>query len=235
MSETDSRKKLIYIMDPDSHVARFVEMILRTQEYKTKKVYSLEGLQLLIDRNKPDMIVMEVNVEGGLDFVRKVVAENTTPDPQTGLDINKLPIVILSRLDKDLDIFAGWQTGCDSYLTKPFNPQELITIIRRIFDSPEEIRAMIEFRLGPHLHRNTDVVEILFKGEVVGVIYPLGDNGIKIVSAHIQETRADEEFSGEVIIDDGSETFPPIPSVNITFNYGPYIITPQGIRKIGNG
>jgi CheY-like chemotaxis protein len=36
---------------------------------------------------------------------------------------------------EDADVFRGWQSGVDCYLTKPFNPMELLTFVKRIFDS----------------------------------------------------------------------------------------------------
>ena len=45
---------------------------------------------------------------------------------------------MLTAKAQDADIFKGWQSGVSSYLTKPFNPRELLTFVERIFQSMEE-------------------------------------------------------------------------------------------------
>lgn len=92
---------------------------------------------------------------------------------------------------------------------------------------------MTTLRLVKHSTRNVSIVEILEDGEVVGVIYPNSPaNGIRVISAHIAETVEDNDFAGEVTVDDGSSSIIPIPCVTITFSRSPYIITPQGIWRI---
>jgi hypothetical protein len=90
---------------------------------------------------------------------------------------------------------------------------------------------MITVRPAQHSFTGRPIVEILEDGVVVGVIYPT-DSGIKIVSAHITEITEHPDFAGEVIQDDGKSSWPPIPSVQITFKPSPYVITPEGIKKI---
>jgi two-component system alkaline phosphatase synthesis response regulator PhoP/two-component system response regulator VicR len=45
---------------------------------------------------------------------------------------------MLTAKAQDADVFRGWQSGVDLYLTKPFNPMELITFVKRIFESQAE-------------------------------------------------------------------------------------------------
>jgi two-component system alkaline phosphatase synthesis response regulator PhoP/two-component system response regulator VicR len=42
---------------------------------------------------------------------------------------------MLTAKAQDADIFQGWASGVDGYLTKPFNPLELMTFVKRTFDS----------------------------------------------------------------------------------------------------
>ena len=90
---------------------------------------------------------------------------------------------------------------------------------------------MITVRPSEHSLTGRPIVEILENNEVVGIIYPT-ESGIKIVSAHISTQEIDDDFNGEVIKDDGSGSFPPIPAVIIEFQPSPYIITPDGIIRI---
>jgi len=45
---------------------------------------------------------------------------------------------MLTAKAQDADIFKGWSSGVSSYLTKPFNPMELLVFVQRIFQSLEE-------------------------------------------------------------------------------------------------
>jgi len=49
-----------------------------------------------------------------------------------------VPIIMLTAKAQDADIFRGWSSGVSSYLTKPFNPRELLTFVERIFQSVED-------------------------------------------------------------------------------------------------
>ena len=65
------------------------------------------------------------------------------------------------------------------------------------------------------------VVEILMDDKMVPTIYPDGEKGVKLVSAHMEE----------VVQDDGSRSAPPIPAVLITFDPQPYTIEGNRIVK----
>ncbi len=93
----------------------------------------------------------------------------------------------------------------------------------------------VEFRIKPHsIYTNIQVVEILIDGQTAGVIYPMRDKGIKLVSAHIEmeKMEIEKDFAGEVVKDDGSRDWPPIPAVLITFNPSPYTIIGNKIVKL---
>ncbi len=91
----------------------------------------------------------------------------------------------------------------------------------------------VDFRITNHsVLPNIHIVEILIDGKVVGTVYPLHEKGIKLVSAHIERTEKEENFAGEIIEDDGSESWPPIPSVLVTFSSSPYIISGNKILKL---
>jgi len=51
---------------------------------------------------------------------------------------------MLTAKAQDADVFRGWQSGVDSYLTKPFNPLELITFVERILDRPDDDGSVID-------------------------------------------------------------------------------------------
>ena len=80
----------------------------------------------------------------------------------------------------------------------------------------------ITFEVKPHSSKpGIQVAEILIDGAMVATIYPDGEKGVKLVSAHMEE----------VVQDDGSRSAPPIPAVLITFDPQPYTIKGNRIVK----
>lgn len=91
----------------------------------------------------------------------------------------------------------------------------------------------VEFKIQPHsVTPGLEIVEILVDGEMVGGIYPYGEKGIKVVSAHFTEIETDEGFDGEVVIDSGKSSWPPIPSVLITLDPQAWYIAGGEIKKV---
>ncbi len=75
----------------------------------------------------------------------------------------------------------------------------------------------IEFRIVEHsLKPGTKLVEILYDGNVIGAIYPK-EKGISVVSAHFSDKEVPPDFDGQVVMDDGKSSFPPIPSIEVSF------------------
>lgn len=80
----------------------------------------------------------------------------------------------------------------------------------------------IQFRVMPHSRRpGVQIAELLLDGQMVATIYPDGEKGIKLVSAHMEKVQQD----------DGSISNPPIPHVLISFDPQPYTIEGGRIVK----
>lgn len=91
----------------------------------------------------------------------------------------------------------------------------------------------IDFRIGKHSIRpGIRIVEILVDGKVAGVIYPAGEKRMRLVSAHITDSALEPDFAGEVVKDDGSLSYPPIPALVVTFSPSAYFIRGNRIVKI---
>jgi len=84
----------------------------------------------------------------------------------------------------------------------------------------------ISFRIAKHSIRpGTKLIEILLNNNVVATIYSDTErDGIIVTSAHFFKKDVPRDFDGEVIEDNGEDSFPPIPSVKITFKPRRYVI-----------
>ena len=123
--------KKILVVDDERHIVRLVEVNLARAGYDVATAY--DGVEALekVKSEKPDMIVLDVMMPrmDGFEVLKRLQADPETQD---------IPVIMLTAKAQDADIFRGWSSGVSSYLTKPFNPRELLTFDERIFQSLEE-------------------------------------------------------------------------------------------------
>jgi len=123
--------KTILVVDDERHIVRLVEVNLARAGYEVVSAY--DGVEALekIEESIPDMIVLDVMMPrmDGFEVLKKL---------QAAPEYKDIPVIMLTAKAQDADIFKGWQSGVSSYLTKPFNPKELLVFVQRIFQSMDE-------------------------------------------------------------------------------------------------
>ena len=123
--------KKILVVDDERHIVRLVEVNLTRAGYDVASAY--DGVEALekVKQEDPDMIVLDVMMPrmDGFEVLKRLQADPDTQD---------IPVIMLTAKAQDADIFRGWSSGVSSYLTKPFNPRELLTFVERIFQSLED-------------------------------------------------------------------------------------------------
>lgn len=131
--------KKILVVDDERHIVRLIQLNLEHAGYEVVCAY--DGVEALdrVKSDNPDMVVLDILMPrmDGWDVLRQLQLDPTTVD---------LPVIILSQLADDADIFKGYRLGCWSYLTKPFNPIELLTFVERNFASlagPEDDKDLL--------------------------------------------------------------------------------------------
>jgi two-component system, OmpR family, alkaline phosphatase synthesis response regulator PhoP len=121
----------ILVVDDERHIVRLVEVNLQRAGYQVVTAY--DGVEALekVKSEKPDMLVLDVMMprKDGFEVLSELQGNPATAD---------IPVIMLTAKAQDADIFKGWQSGVSSYLTKPFNPRELLTFVERIFQSMAE-------------------------------------------------------------------------------------------------
>jgi two-component system alkaline phosphatase synthesis response regulator PhoP/two-component system response regulator VicR len=125
-------KKKILAVDDERHIVRLVQVNLERAGYDV--ITAFDGVEALkkVHDEKPDLIVLDVMMPqmDGFETLKNLKANPETRD---------IPVIMLTAKAQDADVFRGWQSGVDCYLTKPFNPLELLTFVKRIFQSLEEM------------------------------------------------------------------------------------------------
>ncbi len=115
----------ILVCDDERHIVRLIQVNLERQGYQVVTAFDgKEGLEK-VRTEKPDLCVLDVMMPYMDGFE---VLKNIRRDPET----ENLPVIMLTAKAQDKDVFEGYHYGADMYLTKPFNPMELVTFVKRI-------------------------------------------------------------------------------------------------------
>lgn len=116
-------QKKILIVDDDKEIRKLVEIYLRNEGFETISASDgVEAIQVL-ESQPVDMMILDVMMPrmDGIQTCMKI-REN-----------NPIPILMLSAKSEDLDKILGLTSGADDYLSKPFNPLELVARVKSQF------------------------------------------------------------------------------------------------------
>ncbi len=113
----ETRKHKILVLDDDSLHGSLLKQYLTEQGFQVEVVPDAIGLRNLMTRKRFDLLLLDLTLPGedGMSVCRKI---------RDGL--NSIPIIMLTAKSDELDIIMGLEMGADDYLTKPFNPRELV-------------------------------------------------------------------------------------------------------------
>ncbi len=133
--------KQLLVVDDDPSLLLAVSETLRAEGYEV--VTARRGAEALVRvaESLPDLIISDIRMPGMDGYA---LARNLRSAPRTRL----VPIVFLTAKDETADRIAGFRTGVDAYLTKPFEPDELVAVIRSILDRVQRTHAEIARLVG---------------------------------------------------------------------------------------
>ena len=115
----------ILVVDDDRQIVRLVQSYLQQSGFSVLTAYDGEEALHAIRREKPDLIVLDLMLpkRDGLEITRILRGDQT---------LAGIPILMLTARVEDLDKLLGLELGADDYLTKPFNPSEVVARVRAI-------------------------------------------------------------------------------------------------------
>ena len=133
--------KRLLVVDDEPNLLTAIAAVLRGKGYEVTTARNGKDALLQIARQLPDLIVSDVRmpVMDGYRLARQLRAA-----PHTKL----IPIVFLTAKDETGDRIEGFQSGVDVYLTKPFEPDELVAVIQNILTRVERTRTAITTLVG---------------------------------------------------------------------------------------
>ena len=113
-------KYSILIIDDTVEIIELIEIYLVNEGYRVYKAFNgLDGLKIL-ETQKIHLVILDIMMPGldGLDTCRRIRQKMN------------IPIIMLSAKSQDMDKILGLGIGADDYMTKPFNPMELVARVK---------------------------------------------------------------------------------------------------------
>ncbi len=124
--------ELILLVDDEPSIVQLARMYLERENFRIESVGDGEAALEAVKRINPALVVLDVMLPklDGLEVCRRLRGEK-----------NPVAILMLTARDEDIDKILGLELGADDYLTKPFNPHELVARIKAILRRTERTVA----------------------------------------------------------------------------------------------
>ena len=118
--------KKILIVDDRLEVRELVEVTLRVKDYQILQAPSGEAAIEMVKTEKPDLILMDIMMPGGMDGLEATrIIKN---DPET----KDCSVIMLTAKGQKIDREKGLEAGADDYFVKPFSPLDLIKKVEEV-------------------------------------------------------------------------------------------------------
>ena len=129
-----TKTETILIVDDEQRIIELARMYLEPDGFCVTSATSGTAAKRMILRDKPSLVVLDLMLPGmdGLEVCRRVREESD------------VPIIMLTARSEDIDKIVGLELGADDYMTKPFNPRELLARIRAILRRADRADATEE-------------------------------------------------------------------------------------------
>jgi len=117
-----SKPQSVLVVEDEASIASFVAAYLKNAGYAVRTTSSGAEALRLVASEKPALVVLDLMLPDidGVEVCKQI--------RQSG----DLPVLMLTARDEDVDKIIGLEVGADDYMTKPFNPRELVARVRAI-------------------------------------------------------------------------------------------------------
>jgi len=171
----------ILVVDDDREIVRLLRAYLEQASYQVYVAYDGETALHILRRERPDLVILDVMLPGqdGWEIIRLVRA-----DPH----LASTPIIMLTARTEDHDKIVGLELGADDYVTKPFNPHEVMARVRAVLRRVRE---------GPSAARLIQVGDLLIDMDQHQV--EIGGQSLKLTPTEFSLLRALAEHPGHTL------------------------------------
>lgn len=131
-SKRKPAKLPVLIVDDNKDIVELIADIL-SPNYLIMKAYTAEEALSVIQQQTPALLITDIMMPGinGLSLVNRMRRNKYT---------RHIPVIVVSAKINDRDQVIGYDTGVDAYLTKPFSPEVLLSIVNRLIANKYELK-----------------------------------------------------------------------------------------------
>lgn len=187
-------KLTVLVVDDDHEIVESIAIFLQADGYLVRKAYNgLEALDIVMTENV-HLIILDIMMPE-LDGIKTLLKVRESKN---------LPIILLSAKSEDADKILGLTAGADDYITKPFNPSELVARVKSQLRRYTQLGAMqiketqIVIR---GLVLDTESKSVTVDGEAVRLT-PLEYKILELLCRHPGKVFSTEEIYRQVWNDD---------------------------------
>jgi len=137
---TTNKPQSILVVEDESSIASFVSLYLKNAGYAVRTSPTGGDALQQVASNRPALIVLDLNLPDidGIEVCRRIRKSG------------EVPIIMLTARDEDVDKIIGLEVGADDYLTKPFNPRELVARVKSVLRRTGPDRKQLEAAVLRH-------------------------------------------------------------------------------------
>lgn len=159
----NNRKYKILIAEDDTNIVELLKIYLEKNGYDVICCYDGFEAYQEVEKEEVDLAIFDVMMPkmNGYELTKKVRA------------ISNIPIIILSAKNKDNDKIVGLEYGADDYMTKPFNPNEVVARVkaslRRYYDLNDDEKSAYDLINVGELSLDLKKVQLYKKGNPINL------------------------------------------------------------------
>ena len=139
----------ILVCDDDREIVKAIEIYLSKEGYNILKAYDgYEALEILRKNNDIQLIILDIMMPklDGIETANIIRKDKS------------IPIIMLSAKSEDYDKISGLNNGADDYVTKPFNPLELIARVNSQIRRYTSLGSMVKKENNSNIYKSGDLV-----------------------------------------------------------------------------
>lgn len=132
-NETEDNENYILVAEDDHDVALLITQMLKNQGYRYHWAQNGQEAYQFVEKNLPRLIITDIMMPqmDGLELIKTIRANEKT---------NHIPIIVVSARTENDDRLAGFDAGAEVYLGKPFIPDELLLMVRKLLEQRELLK-----------------------------------------------------------------------------------------------
>ncbi|MGL5150876.1 MAG: response regulator transcription factor [Clostridium sp.] len=180
-------KDKVLVVDDDKEIVNSIDIYLRNENIEILKAYDgLEALKI-VDKEEVHLILMDIMMPN-MDGMRATLKIRESKN---------IPIIMLSAKSEDTDKVIGLNVGADDYVTKPFNPLELIARVKSQLRRYKLLGSMEEKKINEievrGLYLNKDNKQVIVNGDEVKVT-PIEFKILELLMSNLNRVFKAEEI-----------------------------------------